>query len=228
MRKYQPQALAFATLVFGCVTAQPSFEQAGQPASEVINSLKNELRYMNRYLIKNQDQITFSGTAACKTKAPFQVKLKTAKVTLKGVVSMENDPTVTAKLYIISAGYTGAFSTAKSETVEFDFDAPGMDNMADTGSVDDKTDAGSVNNHELTRVVFAALKALSGANHEVKPCFVNPKFSTTVSFDVKSSHSGTIGVDFVIVSIGDKQTWSNEQVQTIELDFETTGIVLLN
>jgi len=206
--------------VSACCTVHPKSPAAASVA-EVINRVKDELEVLDKTPTK-LTQAAPAG-AVCKDAKGNNVVVivpDAAKLTLKTVAVRENDPTLglVAPLGVlaIDPGYNGAYSVGQTQSLELDF-KPVFKPATEPGPAPDPKE------HPLAASIVAMAQGLLNADHTKTPCLTPTDFKTVLTFDVvnKTTVGGT--VNLYVFKVGDKETFTNENHQTLEFDFKLTG-----
>jgi hypothetical protein len=205
----------------GCCAVRPKPPEAASVA-EVINRVKDELEVLE----KTPSKLTQAAptSAVCKDANGNNVVVivpDAAKLTLKTVAVRENDPTLglLAPLGVlaIDPAYNGAYSVGQTQSLELDFKPVFAPKEATPGPAPDPKD------HPLAAAIVAMAQGLLNADHTKTPCLKPTDLKTVLTFDVvnKTTVGGT--VNLYVFKIGDKETFTNENHQTLEFDFKLTG-----
>jgi hypothetical protein len=204
-----------------CCAVRPKAPEAASVA-EVINRVKDELEVLDKTPTK-LTQHTSAG-AVCKDAKGNNVVVivpEAAKLTLKTVAVRENDPTLglLAPLGVlaIDPAYNGAYSVGQTQSLELDFKPIFNPTDVTPGPAPDPKE------HPLAAAIVAMAQGLLSADHTKTPCLTPTEFKTVLTFDVvnKTTVGGT--VNLYVFKIGDKETFTNENHQTLEFDFKLTG-----
>lgn len=218
--------LVLAVQCVSCSTLNPKPLEAVDPA-KVINAVKDELNFVAYYLEAHPIQrpkvdpnVPSTPGVNCSADSAETVAIKPsyAKLTLKAVATRENDSTAQLVNPIgilkINAGYKGAYSKSKAQTIEFDFDLVNEKSYGVT-----KPQSKALEDHPLTQALYASLQQLASVNHKIGPCFYQPTLKVTLNFDVLSKSTLGGDITLVVFKLGDQETISNEFQQTLEFDF---------
>jgi hypothetical protein len=204
-----------------CCTVHPKPPTAASVA-EVINRVKAELEVLDRTPTK-LTQVAPPGSV-CKDAQGNNVVVivpDQAKLTLKTVGVKENDPQLglVAPLGVlaIDPGYNGAYSVGQTQSLEIDFATKFKPRESEPGPPPDP------NEHPLAAAIVAMAQGLLNADHTKAPCLKPTDFKTVLTFDVvnKTTVGGT--VNLYVFKVGDKETFTNENHQTLEFDFKLSG-----
>lgn len=215
--------LVGCSILSGCCHIQERAPKTVEVA-EVINKVKDELRLVGATSQLKYEQKAPPG-AVCKDPdgyTRFVLTPDTAKLTLKTVVTDENDPTagLTSPIGVLSIdpSYSGAYSSGHSQTLELDL------NVVDTAS----TSKGirlpaSAAEHPLAAAILGMAKGWIDADHSQYPCITGTALKAVISFDVVDKTTSGLGIQLLIFKLGDKEVFTNENHQTLEFDFSLAG-----
>jgi hypothetical protein len=216
--------LLLAASVFalsGCCTLHPKQPQAASVA-EVINRVKAELDVIDKTPSKLV-QVAPPGSVCKAANGNNEVVIipDAAKLTLKTVAIRENDPTLglLAPLGVlaIDPSYTGAYSVGQTQSLEVDFKPVFKPTTKSPGPAPDPKD------HPLAAAIVAMAQGLLNADHTKTPCLTPTDFKAVLTFDVVNKTTVGANIDLYIYKVGDKETFTNENHQTLEFDFKLTG-----
>jgi hypothetical protein len=204
-----------------CCTVHPK-PPAAASVAEVINRVKAELDVIDKTPSK-LTQVAPAG-AVCKDAKGNNVVVivpDAAKLTLKTVAIRENDPTLglLAPLGVlaIDPSYTGAYSVGQTQSLELDFKPVFKPTAPDPGPPPDPKE------HPLAAAIVAMAQGLLNADHTKTPCLTPTDFKAVLTFDVINKTTVGANIDLWVFKVGDKETFTNENHQTLEFDFKLTG-----
>jgi len=216
--------LLLATSAFtlpGCCSLHPKQPQAASVA-EVINRVKAELDVIDKTPSKLV-QVAPPGSVCQAANGNNEVVIipDAAKLTLKTVIIRENDPTLglLAPLGVlaIDPSYTGAYSVGQTQSLELDFKPVFKPTTNSPGPAPDPKD------HPLAAAIVAMAQGLLNADHTKTPCLKPTDFKAVLTFDVVNKTTVGANIDLYVFKVGDKETFTNENHQTLEFDFKLTG-----
>lgn len=196
--------------------------------SEVINLVKGEIRQFYAQVPPSVKKKA-PDNAICKDPSgytEFKISPTKAKLTLKTVMGRENDPSWGLKSPIgvlsIDPSYSGAYSTAASQTFELDVDVLKLNKAANKGD-HPQTSEFKPEDHPLAAAILGMAQGYLDADHTREPCVQGTDLKATLTFDVVDKTSLGLGIQILIFKLGDKETITNESHQTLEFDFSLAG-----
>lgn len=182
------------------------------PVSDVLNAVKDEL---NAYLstkptIPAKKGVCNGGNTAQIDLVPSEVKL-----TLQTVAAQTSEPSVglTVPIGVISVGpsYSGAYSRSRTQILQVPLKV----------DLSKKPQAVAPGDHPIAKAISEFRDELLKVDHDKTPCFSSSEdMMLTIAFDVINKSAGGFTLKLAFVNLGDKETFSDEAHQKLEMKFK--------
>ena len=209
--------MAAALSLSGCHTMPMAREVSSVPVSDVLNSVKDEL---TAYWATAPTVVPTTGV--CYKAGPEKLNLVPIKATvnLKTVAARQSEPNIglTAPIGVISLdpSYSGLYSQSQTQNLQIALDVPSMGNKATMPPGE----------HLIGKAIADLRDELLKVDHNITPCLKYGEKSViklTVAFDVVKKSAGGFSLKLVVFKIGDKETFTNQTSQTLDLEFALSG-----
>lgn len=209
-------------VVSGCCSVPSRSGAKIARVNEVLDAVKNEL---NAYALTKTTVVPNYGD--CHTKGSPPITFTPTKVTLKlrTVATNTNEPSVglSAPLGVISfdPSYSGSYSRSRTQALEIPLN---VESLTKTRELDP-------GEHPLADAIAEFRDSLLKVDHAKTPCLsYNEKniFKLSLAFDVVNKTSAGVALKLAVFKIGDKQTFTDEAHQVLDLEFTMGNGLLLN
>lgn len=197
-----------------CSPSRPTNEKIAT-VTQVIDEVKDELNayHATAPTVKPNIGTCYDG------KSPMDLIPEKVTLTLKTVATNLNEPSVglTAPIGVISfdPAYNGSYSQSKTQTLVVPL------NIAK--NTDSNTQQATPGEHLLANAISQFRDGILAVNHDKTPClqYVDNKanFKLSLVFDVVNKSTGGFGLKLAAFKVDDKQTFTNEAHQTLDIEF---------
>jgi hypothetical protein len=205
----------------GCCLLPNRESEDTVPLSSVLDSLKDEL---TAFAQMKPIPTPLGGTCTSKDGRSLDLVPKKAKVVLKTIAAHQHDMSLglAAPIGVVKfdPSASGSHSRTQSQTLEVALDVNNIDAGRTLPS----------KHYPIGAAIASFRDELLKVDHGKTPCLAYGDKSViklTLAFDVVKKSTGGFGLELVVFKVSNKETLSNTAAQTIDIDFELVGDVLL-